>query len=327
MFPFDLFCNKKLKYDVIGAGSVGGTISAFLKSGNKDVRLITKYPHLVEAAKKQKGVRLISTVKGDKIYNVNVVDENNIGKRKSDVIFLCVRTPDIKSTFPLIRKLAHKNTIVMSISNGFGIADELQKKLPEVNVIESSFVGMSRWFERETPTYLHQREYCELKLAVSGSNPIDEKILKQFEKDILEVGMSGGFISLSEMKTLLFERLITRSPFESCCLLYDITANEIVDEKAVLFRALCDELVLLAKAMKINLRNDFVDEYIKNFDEYKKRDDANVVSSILTDIKRGQKPEIDFFLFIVETLAKEHNINLPKYFEIAEKFRQHKNFD
>lgn len=316
-----------LKYDVIGAGSVGGTISAFLKSKNKDVRLITKYPHLVEAAKKQKGVRLISNVKGDHTYNVKVVDENNLGPRKADIIFLCVRTPDFESTFPLIKKLAHKNTILLSISNGFGIADALQKKLPEVNVIEASFVGMSRWFERETPTYLQKREYCELKFAVRNGQIINPKMLKQFQKDIFDIGMTGGLISSSEIQSLFFERLITRSPFECCCLFYDITANEISGEKEVLFRELCDELVTLAKAMNIKLEDNVVDNYIRNFEEYKKRDDANVVSSILSDIKNNQKPEIDFFLFIVETLAKEHNLNLPRYFEIADKYRQYKNFN
>lgn len=324
---FNLFGKEKLKYDIIGAGSVGGTIAAFLKSGNKDVRLITKYPHLVEAAKKQKGIRLISSVKGDNIYNVKVVDESNLGNRKSDVIFLCVRTPDLKSTFPLIKKMAYKNTIVLSIANGFGIAETLQKELPKINIVEASFVGMSRWFERETPTYLHKREYCELKFAVSPKQIIDKKLIKQFEKDILDAGMTGGLISSDEMKTLLFERLITRSPFESCCLLHDITANEIVDDKEVLFRDLCDELMILAKAMNIDIKDSFVDEYIENFEEYKKRDDANVVSSILSDIKIGQKPEIDFFIFIVETLAKEHNITLPKYFEITDKYRQYKTFN
>ena len=77
--------------------------------------------------------------------------------------------------------------------------------------------------------------------------------------------------------------------------------------------------------MKVNVREGFLEEYYANFEKYKERDDANVYSSILNDMKRGQPSEIDFLFFIVVELAKEYNVNLPTYFMIADKFKEYNN--
>ena len=121
---------------------------------------------------------------------------------------------------------------------------------------------------------------------------------------------------------IAFERLITRSPFEGCCLYYNICAHDFIDEKYETFKKLCEELLVLAKAMDVKVRSGFLEEYFSNFEKYKERDDANVYSSILNDMKYEQASEIDFLFFIVVELAKEYNVNLPTYFMIAEKFKE-----
>ena len=122
---------------------------------------------------------------------------------------------------------------------------------------------------------------------------------------------------------IAFERLITRSPFEATCINYNICAHDFDGEKLETFKTLCNELLILAKALNINVRKNFLDEYYKNFELYKERDDANVYSSILNDMKIGQNSEIDFLFFIVIELAKEHNVELPMYFKIANKFEKY----
>ena len=81
--------------------------------------------------------------------------------------------------------------------------------------------------------------------------------------------------------------------------------------------------------MNINVREGFLREYYNNFELYKERDDANVYSSILHDMKIGQSSEIDFLFFIVPELAEEYHVELPEYRKIADKFEQYntlKNF-
>ena len=85
---------------------------------------------------------------------------------------------------------------------------------------------------------------------------------------------------------------------------------------------MCEELLILAKAMNVKVRSEFLEEYYRDFEKYKERDDANVYSSILNDMKYEQASEIDFLFFIVVELAKEYNVNLPTYFMIAEKFNE-----
>lgn len=320
----DLF-KKKLKYLVIGAGSTGATFACFLHSAKKDVTLISKYEDIVKNAKNRNGIKLISSVKGEKIYNVKIKTEKEY-KEKADVIILCIRTPDILSAIPLIKKASHKNTIVTSIANGFGISYALHKALPNLSILDSNFVGKCRWFDRQNVEYLQQREYCEFNFA-DKYNSIEKKILTQIEEDFSLSGMNTTLMNERQFTEIAFERLITRSPFEATCIYYDICAHDFENEKEATFKSLCEELLILAKAMNINVRKNFLEEYYENFEKYKERDDANVYSSILNDMKIGQNSEIDFLFFIVEELAKEYKVKLPTYFKIAEKFKEYKTLD
>ena len=71
------FFHKNIKYLIVGAGSTGATFACFLNSAKKDVTLISKYEDIVVNAKKKKGIRLISSVKGDKVYNIKIKTEKD----------------------------------------------------------------------------------------------------------------------------------------------------------------------------------------------------------------------------------------------------------
>lgn len=315
------FFKRNLKYLVIGAGSTGATFACFLNSAGKNVTLISKYESVIQLAKKNGGIKLKSKVKGDKKYKVNIKTEKQY-KEKADVIILCIRTPDILSAVDFIKRVSHKNTVAFSISNGFGIGYFLRKKIPYINVIDANFVGKCRWYDRNSGEYLQLREYCELNLS-SADDFLDKKLLEKIKSDFIQAGMNTSLMSSKQFNENSFERLITRSPFEACCVYYDINAHQITGEKREFFEKLCEELLILAKAMNINIRDSFLQEYYSNFELYKERDDANVYSSILNDFKIGQKSEIDFLFFIVLELAKEYNVNLPCYSMIAEKFEKY----
>ena len=315
------FFKRELKYLVIGAGSTGATFACFLKSANKNVTLISKYEGVIKNAEEKGGIKLISNVKGEKRYKINIKTENQY-KDKADVIILCIRTPDVISALPFIERCSHKNTIVFSIANGFGIGMALKERLKNVHILNATFVGKCRWYNRQDVEYLQQREYVELNFA-DEYKQIDTKLLEQLKDDFSQTGMNTSYISPEKFNETAFERLITRSAFEACCIYYNINANQIQGEKRVTFEKLCQELLLLAKAMKINIRPDFLEEYYANFETYKERDDANVYSSILNDFKAGQKSEIDFLFFIVIYLAKKYNVEMPAYFMIAEKFKEY----
>ncbi|MCR5260847.1 MAG: NAD(P)-binding domain-containing protein [Candidatus Gastranaerophilales bacterium] len=318
---FENLFKKKLKYLVIGAGSTGATFACFLHSAGKNVTLLSKYDEIVQLAKEKGGINLISAVKGEHRYNVNIKTEKTY-RGKADVIILCIRTPHLLSATDIIEKASHKKTVLFSISNGFGIGFALKKKYPDLKVLDANFVGKCRWFNRKDVEYLQQREYCELNLAPKEDD-VDPKILNYIVEDFTQSGMKTTLMNENQFTEIAFERLITRSAFEACCIYYNINAHQIVDEKWETFDKLCKELLTLAKAMGINIRDNFLQEYYNNFELYKERDDANVYSSILNDMKIGQSSEIDFLFFIVLALAKEYNVDLPEYQKIAEKFEQY----
>ncbi len=317
------FFNNKLKYLIIGAGATGCTFACLLKSKNKNVTLISKYDYIIDGVKRNHGMTLDCKITGKNKYDVTVKKEENY-KEKADVIILCVRTPNIPELIPFIKNSSHKNTIVFSIANGFGIGQALKNKLgKDLNVMNASFVGQCRCYNPKGAEVLQLKEFLNLQLSFLD-NYVDNTITEKLISDLNSASIQTTLISERRFNQISFERLITRSPYEACCMYYNITANEIKDEKEITFKKLCNELITLSKAMDIQIDKDFLDNYYKNFENYKKADSANVESQILKDITKEKKqPEIDFFIFIVLELAKKYNVSLPTYSMVADKFKEY----
>lgn len=102
--------NNNMKYLIAGTGGVGGSIAAFLSLAGKYVTCIARGEHL--AAIREHGLRLHSDLKGEHTLPIKAYTaEEYTGK--ADVIFVCVKGYSIDSITELIKRSAHKDTVVI----------------------------------------------------------------------------------------------------------------------------------------------------------------------------------------------------------------------
>ena len=133
--------NNNLKYLIAGTGGVGGSIAGFLALAGKDVTCIARGEHL--AAIREYGLRLHSDLKGEQTLKIPAYTAEEYAALasssadcKADVIFVCVKGYSVDSITELIKRAAHKDTVVIPILNVYGTGPRIQRLVPGVTVLD-----------------------------------------------------------------------------------------------------------------------------------------------------------------------------------------------
>ena len=114
-----------MKYLVIGAGGTGGCIGGFLAHGGQDVTLIARGEHL--KAIQENGLHLMSSKLGNNMIKINACDADSYNDTP-DVVFVCVKSYDLESIVPLIKRVCTEKTIIVPILNVLSAGEMLRDK-------------------------------------------------------------------------------------------------------------------------------------------------------------------------------------------------------
>ena len=129
-----------MKYLIAGTGGVGGSIAGFLSLAGKDVTCIARGAHLQSI--QTNGLKLKSDLKGEHTLRIPVTTAEEFSG-KADVIFVCVKGYSVDSIVELIKRAAHKDTVVIPILNVYGTGPRIQKLVPEVTVLDGCIYILS----------------------------------------------------------------------------------------------------------------------------------------------------------------------------------------
>lgn len=112
-----------MKYLIAGTGGVGGSIAGFLSLAGKDVTCIARGAHLQSI--QTNGLKLKSDLKGEHTLRIPATTAEEFNG-KADVIFVCVKGYSVDSIVELIKRAAHKDTVVIPILNVYGTGPRIR---------------------------------------------------------------------------------------------------------------------------------------------------------------------------------------------------------
>ena len=128
-----------LKYLIIGAGGVGGTLGAYLLRAELSVSFLA-HGKTLEALKK-KGLALVKDSGEETFSPVAAFDETSYSETP-DVIFLALKSYSIDSVLPFLERVATEHTVIIPLCNVFGTGEKLQKKLKKPLVTDGCIYVM-----------------------------------------------------------------------------------------------------------------------------------------------------------------------------------------
>ncbi|WP_409227319.1 ketopantoate reductase family protein [Gudongella sp. SC589] len=293
---------NKRKICVYGIGGVGGYLGGMLANASSDkleVYFIARGKHLMAIDKN--GLTLATPSKGEiKCHPTKVVD-NVDDLPIMDYVFLTVKGYDLMDAVKDINKISNENTVIIAPLNGVDIYERIKEwldkgiVLPSCIFVTSSVNGPGKVVHKGGTT-----------LLVFGKDPQFESY---YPSELLEILNESEIPYRWERRpeTTIWEKFIMFSPFALVTAYSGKSFGEVMEdqEHKGLIRSIMEEVVDLAKAKGIPVKDSLIETYLGNaqFYPYETR------TSYQRDIESGRgKDEGDLIGGTIIRLGKEYGV-------------------
>ena len=308
--------NNNLKYLIAGTGGVGGSIAGFLALAGKDVTCIARGEHL--AAIREYGLRLHSDLKGEQTLKIPAYTAEEYAALasssadcKADVIFVCVKGYSVDSITELIKRAAHKDTVVIPILNVYGTGPRIQRLVPGVTVLDGCIYIVG--FVSGKGEITQMGKIFRLVYGAHKDTVVSRETLEAIQQDLQESGIKA------EISPDINRDTFVKWSFISAMAVTGAYYDEVQKPGKVrdTFIGLSQESAALGRKLGIDFKEDIVEYNLKVIDKLAPESTA----SMQKDMARGHQSEVQGLLFDMITAAEEQGIDIPTYRMVAEKFK------
>lgn len=280
-----------MKFIIYGAGALGSLFGGLL-SKKHDVLLIGRKKH-IEAIRKN-GLK-IEGITNEVFHPKTVWD-----KSKYDVVLLTTKAYDTKKAVRQIRKKYGKIP-VLSLQNGLRNEEIIAEELG----IKYAIGGITS----HGATFL---QYGRVYHAGRGETIIGElngKITERIKKIAEAFNECGIETKISkEIKKEIWKKVIVNSAINGLTAILKCKNGELLRNRHahMLLKKVCLEGIKVANAEGFDVGK----EIIKKAEEIAKKT-ANNISSMLQDLLKGKRTEVEEINWEIVKIAKKHGIEAP----------------
>ncbi|MEC2307109.1 ketopantoate reductase family protein [Bacillus atrophaeus] len=330
-----------MRIAVLGAGSLGTIVGAYLASGGMDVELIDTYQAHVDALN-HKGVKVIGTTDFQAKVKA-VTPENKSGKY--DLVLLLTKQLYNDSVLQELLPFLGADSIVCSLQNGIPeekVASIVGRERTIAGSVEFGATFIEPGVSRLTTEYTHFKKYAFQIGELNGE--ITERI--QRIKSMLDL-VGGTHISDNLVGTK-WSKLLINNAFSGLSAALNGKYGDILDNEIGIVSAvhIADETIKVGHAngvtfakmggldiesLELTSENDLPDR-IQTF-RAAMESSRLLKASMLQDIEKKRKTEIDYINGVVPRLAEGTGISTPyndmvvKLVKTAEQYQTVPNFD
>ncbi|MCY9198955.1 2-dehydropantoate 2-reductase [Bacillus atrophaeus] len=330
-----------MRIAVLGAGSLGTIVGAYLDAGGMDVELIDTYQAHVDALN-HKGAKVIGTTDFQAKVKA-ITPENKSGKY--DLVLLLTKQLYNDSVLQELLPFLGADSIVCSLQNGIPeekVASIVGRERTIAGSVEFGATFIEPGVSCLTTEYTHFKKYAFQIGELNGE--ITERI--QRIKSILDL-VGGTHISDNLVGTK-WSKLLINNAFSGLSAALNGKYGDILDNEIGIVSAvhIADETIKVGHAngvtfakmggldiesLELTSENDLPDR-IQTF-RAAMESSRLLKASMLQDIEKKRKTEIDYINGVVPRLAEGTGISTPyndivvKLVKTAEQYQTFPNFD
>ncbi|MCY8976944.1 ketopantoate reductase family protein [Bacillus atrophaeus] len=330
-----------MRIAVLGAGSLGTIVGAYLAAGGMDVELIDTYQAHVDALN-HKGAKVIGTTDFQAKVKA-ITPENKSGKY--DLVLLLTKQLYNDSVLQELLPFLGADSIVCSLQNGIPeekVASIVGRERTIAGSVEFGATFIEPGVSLLTTEYAHFKKYAFQIGELNGE--ITERI--QRIKSILDL-VGGTHISDNLVGTK-WSKLLINNAFSGLSAALNGKYGDILDNEIGIVSAvhIADETIKVGHAngvtfakmggldiesLELTNENDLPDR-IQTF-RAAMESSRLLKASMLQDIEKKRKTEIDYINGVVPRLAEGTGISTPyndivvKLVKTAEQYQTVPNFD
>jgi len=288
-----------MKIVIVGPGAMGCLLAAFLSKAKEDIWILDYNKE--RAAKITQGGISLTGISGEWLVKAKASSEiKDTGI--ADLIIICVKSYDTKAAITHAKALVGESTSVLTLQNGLG----------NIEII-SEVIGADKVIGGVTNLGATLLDIGKTKHAGKGETIIgrlDGKITAEmrsirdiFNKVNLEMRIS------KDIKSLLWSKLMINAGINALTAITRLNNGKLTEFEGTrrIMREAVTEAVRIAKRKRIKLLYDDPLAKVEAVCEAT----AGNVSSMLQDVLRKKRTEIDFINGVIVRFGQELSIPVP----------------
>lgn len=288
-----------MKIVIVGPGAMGGLLAGFLTKSKEEIWFLDKNKERAELT--SRGGFLIEGLSGSWSVKIkSTANPEEIGV--ADLVIICVKAYHTKEAVLHAKPMVGDDTMVLTLQNGIG----------NVEII-SEVVGAEKVIGGVTNHGATLLEAGHIKHAGRGETVIgriDGKIPVEL-RSIREIFNKSGFETRisRDIKGLLWSKLIINTGINALAAITRLPNGKLVEFPGTrrILRDAVSEATRVAKRKRIKL---IYDDPLAKVEAVAEATSANICS-MLQDVLREKRTEIDFINGVIVRQAQELGIPVP----------------
>jgi 2-dehydropantoate 2-reductase len=288
-----------MKIVIVGPGAMGCLFAHYLSKSKEELWIFDKNKKRAQEIN-QAGITVETTSGKNTLKIKTSVDANEIGV--ADLVIICVKSYDTKEAIKQIKPLIGENTSVLTLQNGIGNVEMISEMVGAEKVIGGVTNEGSTLLD--TARIRHAGKGETVIGRIDGLIPVQMRYIRElFNKVGLETRISR------DIKGLLWSKLIVNAGINPLTAITRLNNGRLTEFEGTrkIMREAVTEAVKVAKRKRIKL---IYDDPLAKVEAVCEATAANV-SSMLQDVLRKKRTEIDFINGVVVRLGQEIGIPTP----------------
>lgn len=289
-----------MKIAVLGSGGIGGFLGGALGKSGEDVSFLARGNHL--DAMRNRGLSVESVSLGNFQLKVKATDKpSDIGT--VDLVLFCVKSYNTETAVQQIGPLIGRDTAVLSFQNGVDNEDKIAQVVGQEHVlggaisVESYIAEPGKIVQAAGPWMIAMGE-------MDGTvTPRAKSIHGVLVKAGLKCDLSD------RVQEVLWRKFIFICTIAGVCGVARASIGDVLGFQPTrgLYVASMREIEAVAKAQGVKLAEDIVTRTLAQADGM----DKSAKPSILRDLERGKRLEVDALSGTVSKLGRQFSVSTP----------------
>ena len=288
-----------MKIVIVGPGAMGCLFAAFLSKSKEEIWLLDKNKE--NAAKiNENGISLEGVSGAWQAKPRTTVETSDIGK--ADLILICVKSFHTKQAVEQIKPLLGENTKILTLQNGIGNIEIIAELVGENRVIGGVTSEGATLIDIGSIRHAGRGE--TIIGTIDGKTPVEMRSIRElFNKVGFQTKMSR------DIKCLVWSKLIVNVGINALTAITRLPNGKLPEFEGTkrILRDAVTEAVRVAKRKRIKL---YFDDPLAKVEAVCEGTAANL-SSMLQDILRKKRTEIDYINGVIVRLGQELGIPVP----------------
>lgn len=310
-----------MKYLVVGAGGIGGSLAGTLANAGKDVTLIMRGENL-EAVRRD-GLHLTAFFDGSRELEERVIDgvkamswdEYRSSAEQPDVIFLCTKSYQVEGVAADVNSVAAGDTIIIPLMNGIRMGDYVRRFITAGRPIDGCIYMVGR---KTSPGHFAFTTNFMRIVFGAEADPDGSRAISREEAEALAADMNEAGIRTTYSENILRDMLRKFSgvaPTSVAEIIHDCSSGPCGEpgEAMDTFIAAVREVEALGEALGAPSNVDLVEKAVKLVRSFPE----NSYTSLLVDLRAGRESEFESQILGAIELGERVGVDMKTFKEAA----------